>query len=123
MLYVESGSDVTIGPLFQLRHTYPIIDGVGYATLPHQTDDHQETHVSLIFFQTSLSKYYDHEKKLHHLLEHKSPENNKYTILDYFKNKASNNIIINKILYVYVSPHKCKEIHLQEKKSRRSTVC
>ena len=36
VLYVESGSDVTIGPLFQLRHTYPIIDGVGYATLPYR---------------------------------------------------------------------------------------
>jgi len=107
LLKAESGLSLEVGPLYHLRYTYPVIDGVGYARL-------EGDKVALIFVQVSLSKYTKHAAKVSNLLEH-APENKSLTNLQYYKNLKTN---IEKVLYVYVSPH-CYST--SEKFSKRST--
>ena len=109
----EIKEDMSLGVLYHLRYTYPIIDGIGYLKV-------NET-PSIIFVQISLSEYKHHSTKLKDLSEYQAPEDKSKTILQYYRSKVCSKRNI-QLLYLYVSPHTLLKTKAYKKKVGASST-
>ena len=91
---VEMIEELSLGTLYHLKYTYPIIDGVGYLEV--------DGHPSLVFVQVSLTPYTNHSTKIKDLNTTTAPEDNSQTILQHCTGIIRKSSVSK--IYVYVTP-------------------